>query len=226
MTSNDTLSFAELDRRLLALPEGPVAILDTPPLFRIANIVGGIAAFITFVPFLLVHVMTPGKWMVAWAQISFSVFLIALLPGLVRSYGVLGWTLWTWREDLISQLDHDMPQFRSILVWLSERPSAALQDHQRAARLTLAQMSAKIGMFTGGLERLGVLPVLVSALLFARNWDDLLDMPYWQLMLGFGLILFYFVMMVGNVKRIRLQLYESLIGEASAMRMKTQREIA
>jgi hypothetical protein len=156
--------------------------------------------------------------MVSWAQISFSVFLMALLPGIVRSYGVLGWTLWTWRADQVSQLDHDTPQFRTILTWLSQRPRTVLEEHQRVARLVLAQMSVKIGMFIGGLERLGVLPVLVSAYLFFRNWDELMDMPYWQIMIGFGLILFYFVMMVANLKRIRLQLYESLLTEALAMK--------
>ena len=52
------------------------------------------------------------------------------------------------------------------------------------------------------------------AYLFFRNWDELMDMPHWQLIIGFGLILFYFVMMVGNLKRIRLQLYESLLSLA------------
>jgi hypothetical protein len=218
MPTNDTLSFTELDRRLREMPDGPASILDTPPIYRVANIVGAVAAVITFVPFLLVHVMTPARWMVSWAQISFSVFLIALLPGIVRSYGVLGWTLWTWRADQVSQLDHDTPQFCTILTWLSQRPRTVLEEHQRVARLVLAQMSVKIGMFIGGLERLGVLPVLVSAYLFFRNWDELMDMPYWQIMIGFGLILFYFVMMVANLKRIRLQLYESLLTEALAMK--------
>lgn len=212
--SRDTLSFTELDRRLSEIPDGPSGILNTPKSFRIADIVGLVAAVSTLVPFVLVHIMTPGKWMITWAQVSFSLFLLALLPGIVRSYGVLGWTLWTWRADLNSQLDHDLPQFRTLLAWLSERPVTVLEEHQRMARLSLGQMSAKIGMFTGGLERLGVLPVLVSAYLFFRNWHELMDMPYWQLIIGFGLILFYFTMMVANLKRIRLLLYETLLTEA------------
>lgn len=214
----DTLSFAELDRRLRAVPDGPSGILNTPPLYRIANIIGGIAALLTLIPFVLVKLITPAEWMIMWAQISFSVFLLALLPDMVRSYGVLGWTLWRWRADQVSQLDHDLPQFRTILVWLSERPATALQEHQRMARLTLSQMSAKIGLFTGGQERFAVLPVLVSAYLFFRKGDELLEMPYWQLIIGFGLILLYFVMMVGNLKRIRLQLYDSLLSEALTMK--------
>ena len=60
--------------------------------------------------------------------------------------------------------------------------------------------------------------MLVSAWLFFRHWNDLLGMPAWQLILGFGLIVFYFAMMVANLKRIRLQLYESLLSEALAMK--------
>lgn len=218
MSTNDTLSFTELDRRLREMPEGPGEIRDAPPLFRIANIISGIAAVFMLIPFVLVHVMTPGKWMITWAQISFSIFLLLMLPGIVRSYGVLGWQLWTWRADHVAQLDHDLPQFRTILAWLGAQPSTVLEEHQRVARLSLGQMSAKIGMFTGGLERLGVLPVLVSAYLFFRNWHQLMDMPSWQIIIGFGLILFYFMMMVANLKRIRLHLYESLLTEALAMK--------
>jgi hypothetical protein len=212
----DTLSFTELDRRLSEMPDGPAAILDSPPPYRIANLIGGVAAVMTVIPFVLIQFMPPERWMVSWAQFSFSVFLLALLPGLVRSYGVLGWTLWTWRADQVSQLDHDLPHLRTILAWLSTQPLDALAEHHRVARLRQAQMSMKLGMFTGGLERLGVLPVLVSVWLFMRNWKDLLDMPLWQLLLGFGLMLFYVVMTVGNLKRIRLQLYESLLAEALA----------
>lgn len=218
MTPESTLSFTELDRRLRDMPDGPAAILDTPKLYRIANLIGGVSAFLTFVPFALIQFMPPERWMVSWAQISFSVFLLALLPGIVRSYSVLGWTLWTWRADQVSQLDHDLPQFRTILAWLSAQPQHTLTEHHRVARLTLAQISVRIGLFTGGLERLGVLPVLVSVWLFLRNWKDLLDMPAWQLLLGAGLMLFYVVMTVGNLKRIRLQLYESLLSEALAMK--------
>lgn len=224
MSSNDALSFTELDRRLREMPDGPASILDTPRMYRFANMVGAAAAVFMLIPFLLVHVMTPGRWMITWAQISFSIFLLALMPGIVRSYGVLGWSLWTWRADQVSQLDHDTPLFRTILMWLSQRPRTVLEEHQRVARLVLNQMSVKIGMFTGGLERLGLLPVLASAYLFFRNWDELMDMPYWQIMIGFGLILLYFVMMVSNLKRIRLQLYESLLSEALAMKGRRERE--
>lgn len=218
MNTKNALSFTELDRRLRAVPDGPAAILDSPPLFRIADVVGGVAAILTVIPFVMIQFMPAERWMVSWAQCSFSVFLLALLPGIVRSYSVLGWTLWTWRADQVSQLDHDLPHLRTILAWLSEQPQQALVEHHRVARLRQAQMSMKLGMFTGGLERLGVLPVLVSVWLFMRNWKDLLDMPVWQLFLGVGLMLFYVVMTVGNLKRIRLQLYESLLAEALAMK--------
>lgn len=218
MASNDTLSFAELERRLREIPDDPAALLDSPPAFRIANIVGGVAAVFTVIPYLLIQVLPPAKWMLTWTQIGFAVFFMMLLPGLVRSYAMLGWNLWTWRTDLVNQLDHDMPHSRAILAWLSQRPVATLEEYERVTRLSLKQLSAKIGMFSGGLERLGVLPALASFFLFAMNWDDLLDLPYWQLILGFGLILFYFVVLVANLKRIRLQLYESLLSEALAVK--------
>lgn len=53
MTTENALSFTELDRRLREVPDGPAAILDSPPLFRIANVVGGFAAIMTVIPFVM-----------------------------------------------------------------------------------------------------------------------------------------------------------------------------
>ena len=59
MPTNDKLSFTELERRLREIRDGPAATLNTPPLFRMANIVGAFAAVFTLVPFVLVHIMPP-----------------------------------------------------------------------------------------------------------------------------------------------------------------------
>ena len=37
MPTNDTLTFTELERRLRAVPDGPAGMLNTPPLYRIAE---------------------------------------------------------------------------------------------------------------------------------------------------------------------------------------------
>jgi len=218
MTQDDTLSFAELDRRLRAMPDGPTAILDAPPLYRIANAIGMAAFVFTLVPFVLVRIMAPAMWMVSMAQIGLAIVYLAWLPYIARQCGVMGWTLWRWRQDQVEQLDHDAPHFSAIVAWLRVQSESALVDRQRMVGIAHRQLTAKIGFLAGGLDRLGVLPVLVSAYLFLRNGNDLLDMPVWQIGVAVFLCVLWLITTAATLMRIRLQLYEVLLTEALALR--------
>lgn len=57
MPTNDALSFTELERRLRAVPDGPAGILNTPPLYRIANMVGGAGLVVALIPLVLVRLI-------------------------------------------------------------------------------------------------------------------------------------------------------------------------
>lgn len=215
MPREDRLSFKELEGRLAEIPDGPSGILNTPKPYRVLNIIGGVAAAIALLPpLVLVHIMTPALWMVTVCQIGFAVMLATWLPTMVRSYAVLGWTLWRWRADQVDQLDHDLPHFVAIVDWLSQRPEQTLIEYQRGVRLAHKQVIAKIGLLAGGLDRLGILPVLASVYLLLRNWHDLLNAPTWQIGLGVLLILLYFIITAASLMRIRLQLYETLLDGA------------
>jgi hypothetical protein len=208
------LSFAQLESRLREVPDGPSAILNTPKPYLVLNIIGWAGAGITLLPYALFRIMTPAMWMVTMAQIGFAVLAVAWLPLLVRSYGVLGWTLWRWRSDQVEQLGHDHPHLQGIHVWLGGFPVDILTEHVRTIRLAQRQLSSKLGLLAGGIDRLGILPVLVSLYLFLRNWKDLLNAPLWQIGLGVLLILLYLVTTAGSLMRIRMQLYESLLSDA------------
>lgn len=213
MTTPD-LSFTQLDKRLRDIPDGPSGILDTPKPYRILNYIGWAGAATALVPFVLVRLMTPAMWMITMAQVGFAILLVAWLPMLVRSCSVLGWTLWRWREDQVNQLDHDHPHFHEIVVWLSGFPIEALAERRRTAQLAQRQLTAKLGLLAGGVDRLGILPVLAAVYLFLRNWKDLLGMPGWQMMLGLFLVLLYMIITAATLMRIRLQLYDTLLSDA------------
>ena len=109
------------------------------------------------------------------AQIGIAIMVMMWLPHFVRSIGVLGWTLARWKTDMVIQLDHDHPHFQSILRWLATFPADSLEGRLRTVQLAERQLVAKLGLLAGGVDRLGILPVLVSAYLFLRNWNQLLD---------------------------------------------------
>lgn len=212
------LSFKELEAHLREMPDGPSSILDTPKPYLVLNVIGAVGAFIALLPFGLMRVVAPAAWMATMVQIGFAVVLVTWLPTLVRSYGVLGWTLWRWRDDQVSQLDHDHPHYQKILDWLDGFSVEALTEYRRTAQLAQRQVASKIGFLAGGIDRLGILPVLASIYLFMRNWRDLLSTPLWQLALGLLLVLLYVVVTTASLMRIRLQLYESMLSDALARR--------
>lgn len=218
MPTNDLLSFTELDRRLRTIPDGPSRILNSPSLFRVANVVGGVACVLALLPIGLARFIQAAPWMLTMVQMAFAVMVMAWLPAFVRNCVVLCMTIWHWRKDLVEQLDHDRPEFAAILSWLSEQPRQALVECQRMVTLTHRQLLAKIGLLAGGLDRLGIVPALAAAYLFVRNAGDILDMPTWQLLVAVFLILLWLIITMATLMRIRLQLYESLLSEALAMK--------
>ncbi|MDR7069789.1 hypothetical protein J2X02_002640 [Pseudoxanthomonas japonensis] len=218
MLSNNTLSFTEMDRRLREMPDGPNGILNSPPLFRVANVVGVVACVVVLMPIVLAKIIPAAPWMLTMVQIGFAVMLLAWLPAFVRNCWVLFLTIWHWRKGLVEQLDHDRPEFEAILAWLCQQQESALIECKRMVALTQRQLLAKIGLLAGGLDRLGILPALAAAYLFLRNVGDILEMPAWQLLGAIFLILLWLIITMATLMRIRLQLYESLLTEALAMK--------
>ena len=204
-------SFAELQRRISEIPDGPAGILDTPKPYRVLNAIGGVGAIVAILPMVIVKLMTPAMWMVTMAQIGLAMMLMMWLPGFVRSIWGLGWTITRWKTDMAIQLDHDHPHLQSIVRWLATFPADALEERLRTVQLVERQLVAKLGLLAGGVDRLGILPVLVSVYLFIRNWDQLLTMPGWQVILGIFLILLYMISATGSLMRIRLRLFESML---------------
>ena len=61
-------SFAELQRRISEIPNGPSDILDTPKPYRVLNVIGGIGAAVALLPMLLIKVMTPPCGWSPWCR--------------------------------------------------------------------------------------------------------------------------------------------------------------
>ena len=69
-------------------------------------------------------------------------------------------------------------------------------------------------MMLGGMERLGILPLLLSAIVVLRNSSDLTAAPPWLVVLAIMAAWMWIVGWWGAEFRRRLQLYEFLLEEA------------
>lgn len=212
------LSFDEMERRIALIPDGPSSYLKTPGWALVLNGIGTMGIAMGLLPSLLIKFMSPQLWMVNLALVGLwmSIFAYALPFAL---------TVWTvvrsstrWKSELIEQMDHDSEQVRSLSRWLHGFSDADIDQLLRFATMSRERLTQKLGFLAGGVERLGVLPVVVAMAIQAKAFLELGQIPLWQVLLGMSSALLYAVAMVGSLMRLRMQLYESFLCEAKASR--------
>lgn len=74
-------------------------------------------------------------------------------------------------------------------------------------------------LLAGGIERLGILPVLVAGFFLLREVgslgiESLADVPLWQAMLAPFLVIAWCIGVMGVQMRLRHELYEKLLTDA------------
>lgn len=122
--------------------------------------------------------------------------------------------MWRWRDDQVAQLDHGLGQFRSLHTWLRRHPTEIVAEHLRFVQLVQTRLTAKLGFLAGGLDKLGVLPLLVALAIQLNVYADWDKVPLWQVILGLFAAITYLVAFIGSLMRLRLQLYEAVLAEA------------
>lgn len=208
------LTFALIDSEIEALPEGPVAMLRAPRWIVYWSFVGIFGMVLSLMPSLLLQWLAPQLWMLALARAGLAITLIGFAPGFVRSVWVLAHEFRHHRRGMIEQFDHDVARLRDLTKWLSAYPREALKEQLRYARIGHERLGSRLTMMVGGIERLGLLPLLLSLFVMLRNWRDLLALPTWLALLALMLAMLWVIGWMGAEFRRRLQLYEFLLQEA------------
>ncbi len=145
------LTFALLDAQIEAMPEGPVATLDTPQWARHWTLLGVVGAVLGLLPSLLIQWLAPAQWMVWMSKGGLIVMVIGFVPGFVRNGFVLWREFRTHRRGLIAQVDHDVGEFRALAARLAAYPRVELEAQARAARMAYERLDR-----TGSVSREGV----------------------------------------------------------------------
>lgn len=211
------LTFAWLDAQIEAIPEGPVARLNAPRWMRYWTMAGVMGMVLALLPSLFLHWWKPAWWMVTQARVGLAIMMIGFAPGFARNVWVLAREFRRHRRGLIEQFDHDTMQFRALAKRLSAYPREVLERQGRYAAMGHERLTARLVVMLGGIERLGLLPLLLSLFVVLRNWKDLLALPMWLAMLGIMAAILWVIGWAGAEFRRRLQLYEFLLQEALAV---------
>lgn len=213
------LSFTSLEGRIQAMPDGPASVLKTPRAIFWLNVVGSIALALGSLPFLLVQFFEPQGWMVRMAQVGVWGAAALYAPGIVRGLFIVVREFLHWRTNLTEQSDHDLVQFRELRAWLQTFPRDVLEEHRNFARLVHDRLGSKLGLLAGGIERVGILPVLVAGFFLLREVEglgiaSLAEVPLWQAVLAPSLVITWCMGVMAVRMRLRHELYAMLLTDA------------
>ncbi len=123
------------------------------------------------------------------------------------------------KRNYAKELDHDYGEYFRFVEWLRGYDAAELSRKLQYVRDRKSSMTFRLGLLTGGIERLGVLPVLVALYFQFKDWEFGDWQAFGQVNLAGGLLLWALLLLyLGGWWLIRLRLrldtYEMLISEA------------
>lgn len=211
----ELLTYAEVDRRIEGLPEGPMGAMRRPPWMVWLDRLGYVGVLLGLAPALIVQFLKPAAWMVSVALVGLALTAVGFLPVLVRDLSVLLRSIGRAREEFIRQWDHDFIAFEGLLAWLTAFPRDALERRLRFAQAAQTRIASKMGLIYGGADRLGMVPLIAAMYVQfdALSTTDF-DIPLWKIIVGFfALIVSAAAFQVSRV-RLRLELHAALLAEA------------
>jgi hypothetical protein len=124
-------------------------------------------------------------------------------------------------ETFARELDQQLVQYNIVVDAIRRYPFPVIATHLRYVRDRKSTFIYRHGLVSGGMDKLGILPVLVAMYLQLKDWSfgdwkGLLNHVHW---LGFVLLMFllmtYTVSWWGARAKGRFDLYEGVLAEAS-----------
>jgi len=212
VADSPTLTFAALNAKIDALPEFPEAQTILPIKaqwgYGVA-ILGGLFALLS------VGLLPNDKSLSV--TLSSAGIAVEIAGGIVAILSTMpkNWlTFASQQRGFAEQLDFDLPQHRALVDWLRTFPLDQRKTLSEFAACRHVRLKEKLPLLTGSIEKLGALPILIALYLQFKNmhWPP---HPSWPeigaiIVLVFG----YWLSMLLINARLRLQLYETLLGKA------------
>lgn len=180
---------------------------------------------------LIVGIAGAGLSMLLGSVLSGKAAAIGILSGLVIEILGLGISTYLqirreWRQFLEARREHAREIEESYIHYhqlIQELRAFPLEQRRRRLRYIRdrrATMHERLGLFTGGMERLGVLPLLLALYLQFKDWrlgdwSTFASITLVQGLLAFAILLAYALSWHLISLRARVQAYELLLAEAN-----------
>lgn len=206
------LTFAALDARIEALPEYPSDAAIFPRKAKwgfCAAAVGALFALLC-VKLLPSNAVYTAVLACIGVAVEFAGVIVAGASQIPKKWP----TFVSERRDTAERLDFDLPHHLALVEWLRTFPLDQRKTLSEFASHRHERMKEKLPMFTGSIEKLGALPIVIALYLQFKDmhWPP---HPSWvEIFLIFTLVVGYWLSVLLINIRLRLQLYETLLGKA------------
>lgn len=181
---------------------------------------------------LIVGIAGAGLGMLLGSVLSGQAGVIAALSGLAVEVLGLGtstclqirrdWRqFWDARREHAREIEEGYTRYQQLVQQVRAFPLEQRRRRLRYIRDRRTTMHERLGLFTGGMERLGVLPLLVALYLQFKdwrwgNWNAFANITLVQGALAFWILVAYALSWYLVHLRARVQAYELLLAEANA----------
>ncbi len=206
---NTSLSFTELERRVAEYCP-PEAIISKNKSDRIAfwvGLSGGLIAFTAkyfFPPSYATWVLLLGGLI---EIVALGVFFISTvkqeIPGFKNA-----------KLNLANDLEYDYDHYKKLISWLRTTPLDDVRKRLRYIQTRRETMHQRFGLLVGGMERLGLLPILVALYFQFKDFHFPVSFDLLNTILAILLVAFYLVSWWLAGLKLRLDLYAQILGDA------------
>jgi hypothetical protein len=206
------LTFAALDARIEAMPEHPSASTVMPKKARRCFAIGFFATAAGLIAAKIMPSDHPSTVIVTLACLIVEVIGLGLGAAslLPRTWP----TFTSERREAAEELDFHLPHHHELINWMRSHPRDQLETLSTYIDYRQQRMRERLPMLTGGIEKLGALPILVALYIQFKDahWPP---HPSWlEIFLIFALAFGYWVSLLQISVRFRLQTYDMLLKKA------------
>jgi len=209
-----TLTFSMLNARVDALPSHE-SMTIAPKRREVWGYLVGFGAW--FISMIVVRVLpeTMTKLVVAATLLIIEVVALAIavipqkpwrLPSFVSE-----------RNEFAEQLDFDQRQYDELTQWLSTFPKKQLDAMAEYANRRHEQLKDKYPLISGGLEKLGALPIMAALFLQFKDFQWPQHVTWLEFILGIALVSLYWGSLLLASLRFRVQLFGILLTRAAQL---------
>ncbi|MEW9623573.1 hypothetical protein [Rhodanobacter geophilus] len=210
---SSTLTFAALDKRIEDLPLHP-SYQFTPS--RRAGWGSSIGFASALLALIIGKTLPNNRWALAAAIVLVVIELSAFFVAWTAQQPGFNMKPSSERREFAEILDFDMPHHEELIGWLRNFPRERLQAMSDFTGFRVERLRSKLPLLTGGLDRLGILPILVALFIQFKDmhWPPQVSWP--EVFLFVLLMGVYWLSLLQVGVRFRVELYDMLLKKALA----------